>query len=184
MKNQGLGRKEIQENYYEPLSNYDLDNLSKEIKNKKANWIKYSDIKNGNIQNLRQLFKNYNYCILFVDNPDKRQSVGHWVMTFFNNPNEANFFDSYGTSIQEICPKLIPLLGKQFRTINSNSIKYQKYGDRSATCGRHCLMNVGLMDLNPNHNFDFLYNTMEHLKKKYRLKDYNEVVSKFIDEDL
>ena len=60
MSNQGLGKREIRENYFEPLSNYDLDNLNKVIKNKNSNWVKYNDIQNGQIQNLKQLL---NYLV-------------------------------------------------------------------------------------------------------------------------
>lgn len=169
---------------YEPLSNFDLDEFTKEMNNRPANIQMYKDIKK--MKNVNELFKNYNYCIIFLDNPDKNDPVGHWIMVFYNNKNknECHFLDTYGFCIKYLCPKLIPLLFQKFDKININKIKYQKMGDNSGTCGRHCIFNVGCLKLFSNHNFDNLKNIMDYLKKKYNLKTYNQVVAKFIDIDL
>ncbi len=174
--------KKVEKQIYEPLSNFDLDDYFSSIKNKKANIQMYDDIKKH--QNINTLFKNYNYCIIFLNNPDKKKPVGHWVMVFYSKPNEVCFLDSYGYDIKFLCPKLIPILLNTFDKIHSNKVKYQVIGDRSATCGRHCLFSVGLLNLIEDYDFDDLKHVMDFLKSKNGLKNYNEVVSKFIDIDL
>lgn len=169
---------------FEPLSNYDLSDFSKEMNNKPANIEMYKDIKK--MKTIKELFKTFNHCIIFLENADKKNPVGHWITVFYNrqNPKEVNFFDSYGGSIKQLCPKLIPLLAQAFKKININRIHYQDFGDDSATCGRHCIFNVGLNNLLENHNFDILKEIMDYLKNKYNLKTYNQVVAKFIDINL
>ena len=169
---------------YKPLSNFDLDDFYKEIKDKKANIQMYNDIKKNN--NIHTLFKNNDYCIIFLDNPDKNESIGHWIMIFFNkqSQNDVFFFDSYGYDINYLAPKLKDILFQKFERIHCNKIKYQQLGDNSATCGRWCILNVGLNNLMRNYDFAILKNVIDFLKSKDKLKTYNQVVSKYIDIEL
>lgn len=166
---------------YEPLSNFDINDFYKEIKNKKANIQTYESIKKH--KDCDKLFKNLDYCIIFLQNNDKSNPIGHWVCVFKNN-NNVYFADSYGFSIKQLCPILMKILAQKYNTVESNRVKYQQINDNSATCGRHCLMNVALNSLIPNYNFAQQKKIMDFLMKKNNLKNYNEVVSKFIDIDL
>lgn len=171
----------IDKKVYEPLSNFDISDFTNDLNKRPANIQMYKDIKK--MKTINTLFKNYDYCIIFLENSDKKNPVGHWVMVFKNgkDKNTVFFYDSYGESINDLCPKLIPLLSKKFKQIHINKIPYQQYGDDSATCGRHCIFNVGVNNLITNHNFDNLKHIMDYLKKKYNLKTYNQVVSKIVD---
>jgi hypothetical protein len=166
-------------NIYVPLSNHDLQDFFNDLIKKECNIKMYDDIKK--MKNIDEVFEKNKYCIIFVSNPNKKIKIGHWVIVFYNDPKNANFFCSYGTEISEICPWLGKLLFQKFQSINSNAASYQKIGDDSATCGRWCLLVLAMLNIIKNFNF-FIFNSfIDYEMKTNRMKTCNEVVAKYVD---
>jgi hypothetical protein len=122
--------------------------------------------------------------------------VGHWQCMIHSVNDQGthiiNFFDSYGLSPfqwnQYISPAiqkqlhelsgtmLIPLLEKAYfngTKIYYNNVRLQQMKNDVNTCGRYAVSRL----LNTNMDNQEFINFLDTLKKQYKVKTYDEVVT-------
>ncbi|RTL06739.1 hypothetical protein EKK58_04355 [Candidatus Dependentiae bacterium] len=168
-----------------PLSNIDLNELLKDInktlgENKKINIFTVDEmIKSPKIFN-DELKKNH-YCIIFLK--PKNTNIGHWVIMFKNDKNEIYFFDSYGNNPLNLSKKLYDFLLKYYPNTIYNSVQYQKYSSKVATCGRWCMFVISMLKIFKNLNVDKLNIVLKNMKNKYKMP-YDNIISSLINFDI
>lgn len=140
----------------------------------------------NNINELLPLKKDY--CIIFyIENIINGSQVGHWTALMRDN-NKYFFFDSYGITEKNELSFIskqkrlkynedINYLDKLLKNTNytNNKYKYQKFKNNINTCGRYVLIILFLFINMKKFNFDDVYNILSILKKKYKMKSYDEL---------
>jgi hypothetical protein len=162
----------------------------------KPNIVQMSEI--SNMTSLSQLFKGYDHAVIFV--AVNSPSDGHWQFIYKSN-DELHFFDSYGMNPIELLQKMNSqnhdMYGQNFNLANlilqspyrlksyMNDIKYQSDG-LPQTCGRYVALNFILLHIYNNKRLPYdetvFYRIMNHLKKVYKAKSYDVVISTVIDQ--
>ena len=80
-------------------------------------------------------------------------------------------------------PRLFTFLKKYYPTILYNTYQYQKYSGKIATCGRWCMLVVGLLKVYPNLDLDIINKIILQYKKKTGLS-FDEIVASLINFDI
>jgi hypothetical protein len=128
------------------------------------------------------------YCIIFyIENIINGSQVGHWTALMRDN-KKYFFFDSYGITEKNELSFIskqkrlkynedINYLDKLLKNTNytNNKYQYQKFKNNINTCGRYVLIILFLFINMKKFNFDDVYNILSILKKKYKLKSYDEL---------
>jgi hypothetical protein len=123
----------------------------------KTNVVSYPDIKN--YTTLDYLLGEHKCCvILYLSSPH----YGHWCCLFERPTGSLEFFDPYGIFVDNELDK-IPEVFKQmsggndpylsnliynshYNDLEYNDHQLQKYGQKIATCGRHCISRIIFKD--------------------------------------
>ena len=147
------------------LSNKDL----LELVEGKANIVVYGDI--FKYKTIDELLYPYDCCFLLYESKPK---WGHWCVIFKRTPENIEFFDPYGTFIDDeldlidenfrkksnqTYPYLTYLLYQNQYQIEYNQYKFQSKGKNIKTCGRWCVCRLWYRNL-----------TLEQFKKLFKNK--------------
>lgn len=141
-----------------PLSNFDLDNLMKDINEiKNANIIEAKKIKPNT-----DIWKNSGHCILYCEN--EGEDIGHWIVITRPNKEINYFWDSYGDTPRHFSPFLQSCLDYNgCKTLFINREKFQNYN--SNCCGKYCLFFIAMNKM--NFNMQETQSVLKSMKKKY-----------------
>ena len=170
----------------EPLSNHDLDYLLKDMNNelgekKNINIFTISEMLKNPQEFIRKLKQNH-YSILFIEN--NGTNIGHWVCVYENLPQkQIYFYDSYGDLPQKYSNDLYLFFKRYIPNIKCSTIQYQKERDDINTCGRWCMLQVGLNRIINNFSPEKFKNVFNYFKKLYK-KPNDEIVAGLINFDL
>lgn len=154
------------------LSNSDLS----ELVQGKANIVIYSQI--FDYKTIDELLYPYDCCFLLYET---RPKWGHWCVIFKRTPNNIEFFDPYGTFIDD----QLDFINKNFRKISKqsypyltyllynspykieyNQYKFQKKGNNIKTCGRWCVCRLW-----------YKYLSLEKFRKLFKNSYGDEIVT-------
>jgi hypothetical protein len=147
---------------------------------------------------LNQIFRGFNHAVIFVS--VNGPNDGHWQF-MYKSQGYLHFFDSYGMGPTELLQKMIDknsdmygqnlniatlILQSPYRSRSTmNNIKYQKDGDVQ-TCGRYVTLNFILLHIYEKRGLGFdggiFYKILSSMKKHFKTKSYDVIVSKLIDE--
>jgi hypothetical protein len=169
----------------EPLSNIDLNNLLKDVnqeigENKKINIYTVPQMMKNPKKFISDLSKN-KYSVIFCEN--KGSQIGHWTVMYLRN-NKVLFFCSYGTSPKDLDMNLYNFLKKHFKDVRYNAFQYQEYNNNVATCGRWCMLVVGLRKIyGDNLTLEKLYDLILHFKKKVG-GSFDNIVAKLVNSQI
>jgi hypothetical protein len=160
------------------LSNYDILNLLEG----KTKIISYPEL--TKYKNIFDALKPYgSFVLLYLTKPN----YGHWTCVI-SHLDRLEVFDSYGDvepdeqldyvpmsikkRTKQDFPYLTKLLYESGMPVEYNNFKFQKYGNGTATCGRH----VATRLLFKNLYIDDYVALMKALSKKTKL-NYDELVT-------
>lgn len=131
------------------------------------------------------MFKDKDYCIIFLKNETGESSVGHWVVVFFNRQEYdkkiVNFFCSYGTDIKKSAPDLVHILFQYFDTIRCNKTQFQQFN--TAPCGRYCILVYVLSQIIKKFKMKDIKMFLDNLKGGKKTS-YDNIVCDLINKDL
>ena len=136
--------------------------------------------------NLVTLLGEYGSCVILYET---KPGYGHWCCIFEVNPGLIEFFDAYGSMIDETIhhatgelkkiyesnsPKIIELLLRStYDKIEYNNYPIQKHAKGINTCGRHVVVRL----LNRRLPLDFYYHMLQ-----LSGDDYDVTVTKLTDD--
>lgn len=138
----------------------------------------------------------YNACfILYVNDKNNNVYSGHWNL-LIKDGDTCLLFDPYGGYIDNNLKIIGPsrsdyneddaylsellLKDKDIDRIFYNNNKYQSEGAGIQTCGRHCSFRL-ICYLNGIKSEKEYKNLLEKLKKKYKTKNFDDLIIKFIN---
>lgn len=186
MKDKRSGSDDNQMNIYIPLSKNDLIEYLR-LYNITPNIIQYPDLKY--IRNINEIVGiGKPLIILYKFN----KNYGHWTLILKLNSNTLEFFDSFGRIIDDNIignmrkidgqndKYLEKLLFKSNYDIHYNNYRFQNKminNIPTSTCGRHVIYRILNMDM----DIDQYKRHLDYLKKKYRFKNYDELISEIIN---
>ena len=159
----------------EPLSNFDLVRaITKDMKIR-GNVYDTRDIDSAN--DIEDIFKGRAHTILFEENPNPNEDIGHFTVLLRNHGNGGTciYFDSYGDRLKN--QKLRQILGSKYHTIQYNPHRFQDYGD-SSCCGRYALSGVALNKIIPDLNVLDIVNFLKNKPKKLSYDEYITYLTK------
>ena len=188
-----MNRKQIDEIVKQPI---DSQEISEILPN--PNIVMLKDVSNMN--SLNEIFKNYDYAIIFVST--NAITDGHWQCIFKNINNDICFMDSYAMNPTEMVKRLEKLghelYGQNYNLLQLltsseyyphkifvNKHKYQKDG-LPETCGRYVLLclvlHIYYKKQKKLFTFETFYKILTAMKNKLKM-DYDETVSYIIPEN-
>lgn len=141
--------------YYENIGLSDKDLLR--LVNNKAKILIYNELLN--YKTLDQLLYPYGVIFLLYES---QPNWGHWVLIFKRDNKNIEFFDPYGTIIddelEEIKPSFRKISNQEYPyltylfynsnyDIHYNQYQFQKDGPNIKTCGRWCVVRLYYKDL-------------------------------------
>ncbi len=154
-----------------PLSNIDIE----QILDGKTNIILYPDL--YKYQSLDEILDPYEACIILYQT---KKDFCHWCCITKRNNNLIEFFDPYGTFVDDQLkfipenfrkqskqdyPHLTWLLYNSPYQISYNEIRFQKLNQSIQTCGRWCVFRIICKDMDL---YDF-QKMIKQLTKKLNL---------------
>lgn len=75
----------------------------------------------------------------FIVNTDNSDELGqHWVAFYFDTPEYAEFFDSYGQTPEQLAPEFTDFISTNSQRWISNSERLQ--GKNTTVCGQYCIV--------------------------------------------
>lgn len=137
-------------NQYKQISLTDNDVLN--LVGRKANFLLYSQL--PNFRTLDEVLGPYKACFLLYES---KKSYGHWVSIVLLDNGLIEFFDPYGTYIDDELeyipenfrkisnqnyPHLTALLYQSEYPISYNQYPFQKHGQGINTCGRWSALRI------------------------------------------
>lgn len=170
-------------NLNQPLYDSQIEKLGYRV-------IPYSQLK---AKTLEQFVALCPFVILYQSSPKS----GHYCCVFINE-HGLNFLDPYGKinnkwlmADQQLnwpnmkrfsgSSKILKFMDeykKRGGNVYGNDVKYQRYMNGVSTCGWHCLMRLIFSDLSESEYLDL----MKRLKKRFKTKDFDELVVKLLQE--
>ena len=167
-----------------PLTNYDIS----KILNNNCKIIEYSDL--YDIESLKDIMIDKCIVILYRSSDDS----AHWCCIFEHDNNDIEFFDPYGTiidneieQIKHVNPsyaqqyyhgkRLIELILKgNYKDIIYNNYKMQELKSNINTCGRHVCCRLLFKD----YSLDDYVNMLKMKSGKYLDKKVLQITNKLI----
>jgi hypothetical protein len=132
----------------------------------RINIIPYTDL--ACVHNIETILKPYGACVILYLT---KENYGHWTCLFKADSNLLEFFDSYGTEIDDELdfienefkkmskqnyPHLTSLLYECPYQISYNHYPLQKKDKNIKTCGRHIVTRLLMKDLSLDDYIDFI----------------------------
>jgi hypothetical protein len=153
-----------------PLSNFNIEKLL----NKKCNIILYPDL--YKYSSLDQILKPFDACVLLYQTTE---DFGHWCCVIKINNNLVEFFDPYGTFVDDelkfidmnfreeshqLYPHLTWLLYNSPYQLSYNEHKFQKMSEDIQTCGRWTAFRILCKNMNLKEFFNLINKLCKNLK--------------------
>ena len=175
------------------MSNYMVS--SNDLKNVLGDDLKiinFSDLKNyKNIYELLPAKKDY--CVIFYTDDFKNGCmIGHWTC-LMRYKHHFEFFDSYGLTVSQELKFISPDKKKRFGEDtdylekllkpvqhNYNHYDFQKWDDKTTTCGRFVIIRIYLFKKGLITENEF-YNYMIRKCLKEKFKDFDEMSIYYTD---
>jgi hypothetical protein len=180
-----------------PLSNDEIKQILPGI-----TLIAYPSLKN--YKSISELCDNkYNSAIiLYINEMNKNISMsGHWCLVMYDSKEKAvHLFDPYGQAyldnnlieigpdrkqFMEDTPYLSELIlnDDDIDKIYFNKNQYQRLEPNISTCGKHCIIRLSFFDMGIKSEEQYK-KVLDKLLKKFKIKDYDNLVNYLIKKNI
>ena len=154
--------------------------------------INFNELKN--YKNIYELLpKKKDYCVIFYTDDFKNGCmIGHWTC-LMRYKKHFEFFDSYGLTVSQELKFISPDKRKRFGEDtdylekllnpvdhNYNNYDYQKWDEKTTTCGRFVILRIYLFEKGLITSNEF-YNFMMRKRLKEKFKDFDQMSVYYTD---